>query len=73
MTTLTTEPLGADVGAEIVGADRDRLLTDEAFPTFCLEALEAPSILSLKGCRVHVTAGAFTEGYLASRALVKTP
>jgi alpha-ketoglutarate-dependent taurine dioxygenase len=45
MTTLTTEPLGTDVGAEIVGADRDRLLTDEAFPAYCLEALEAHGVL----------------------------
>ena len=49
MTTLTTEPLGADVGAEIVGAHRDRLLTDEAFPTFCLEALEAHGVLVFRG------------------------
>ena len=49
MTTLTTEPLGADVGAEIVGADRDRLLTDEAFPALCLEALEAHGVLVFRG------------------------
>jgi alpha-ketoglutarate-dependent taurine dioxygenase len=49
MTTLTTEPLGADVGAEIVGADREQLLNDEAFPARCLEELEAHGVLVFRG------------------------
>jgi alpha-ketoglutarate-dependent taurine dioxygenase len=49
MTTLTTEALGPDVGAEIVGADRERLLTDEAIPAYCLEALEAHGVLVFRG------------------------
>jgi alpha-ketoglutarate-dependent taurine dioxygenase len=40
MTVLTTEKLGATVGAQILGVDRDRLLTDEAFPAWCLRVLD---------------------------------
>ena len=45
MTTPTTEPLGATVGARVVGADPDRLLHDEEFPRWCLDALEAHGAL----------------------------
>lgn len=45
MTRLTAEPLGATVGARVVGADLDRLLHDEEFPRWCLEALEAHGAL----------------------------
>ena len=49
MTTVTTRALAAAVGAEIVGADRDRLLTDDAFPAWCLDALEANGVLVVHG------------------------
>jgi len=38
MTVLTTEKLGATVGAQVLGVDRDRLLDDDAFPEWCLRA-----------------------------------
>jgi alpha-ketoglutarate-dependent taurine dioxygenase len=40
MTVLTTEKLGATVGAEVLGVDRDRLLDDDAFPEWCLRVLD---------------------------------
>jgi alpha-ketoglutarate-dependent taurine dioxygenase len=45
MTTLTTEMLGGPVGAAVIGVDRDRLLTDEELPRWCLDALEANGVL----------------------------
>jgi alpha-ketoglutarate-dependent taurine dioxygenase len=45
MAAVTIENLGTAVGAEIVGADRDRLLHDDAFPAWCLDALEANGVL----------------------------
>jgi hypothetical protein len=41
MPTLTIEKLGETVGAQVVGVDRDRLLADDGFPEWCLEALDA--------------------------------
>jgi alpha-ketoglutarate-dependent taurine dioxygenase len=52
MTTVTVEKLGATVGAEVIGADRDRLLHDEAFPAWCLEALEANGALVFRGLHI---------------------
>ena len=49
MAALTTEKLGATVGAAVLGADRDRLLGDDAFPTWCLDALEANGVLLFRG------------------------
>ena len=40
MTVLTTEKLGATVGAEVLGVDRDRLLDDDVFPEWCLRVLD---------------------------------
>ena len=40
MTVLTTEKLGATVGAQVLGVDRDRLLDDDAFPEWCLRVLD---------------------------------
>ena len=40
MTVLTTEKLGATVGAQVLGVDRDRLLDDDAFPEWCLQVLD---------------------------------
>lgn len=45
MAAVTIEKLGATVGAEVTGVDRERLLTDEALPQRCLEALEANGVL----------------------------
>ncbi len=49
MAAVTIENLGAALGAEIVGADRDRLLHDDAFPAWCLDALEANGVLVFRG------------------------
>ncbi len=45
MTVITTEKLSATVGALVAGVDRDRLASDDAFPAWCLEALEANGAL----------------------------
>jgi alpha-ketoglutarate-dependent taurine dioxygenase len=52
MPTLTTEQLGATVGALVQGVDRDRLLDDEALPAACLEALEANGALVFRDLHV---------------------
>lgn len=49
MTAVTTESLGDTVGAIVVGVDCDRLVTDEGFPAWCLDALEAYGVLVFKG------------------------
>lgn len=43
--TLTTKKLGATVGAEVLGVDRDRLLSDDELPRACMEALEENGVL----------------------------
>jgi len=45
LTTLTAQKLGATVGAEISGVDRDRMLHDDAFPEWCLDTLDANGAL----------------------------
>ena len=40
MTVITTEKLSATVGALVEGVDRDRLMSDDALPAWCLQALE---------------------------------
>lgn len=45
MATLTTERLGTTVGALVEGVDRERLLTDDDLPGWCLEELEANGVL----------------------------
>ena len=49
MSTLTTEKLSATVGAEVVGVDVDVLVHDEAFPAWCLDALDANGALVFRG------------------------
>jgi alpha-ketoglutarate-dependent taurine dioxygenase len=49
MTTVTTEQLSATVGATVVGVDGDRLLHDEALPSWILDALETHGALVLRG------------------------
>jgi alpha-ketoglutarate-dependent taurine dioxygenase len=45
MTVVTAEKLGDHVGAQVLGVDRERLLTDDAFPAWCLETLDANGAL----------------------------
>jgi alpha-ketoglutarate-dependent taurine dioxygenase len=45
MAVITTEKLGATVGAEVTDVDRDRLLHDDDLPASCLHALEANGVL----------------------------
>jgi alpha-ketoglutarate-dependent taurine dioxygenase len=45
MATLTTERLGTTVGALVEGVDRERLLSDDDLPGWCLEELEANGVL----------------------------
>src|SRR5215211_9339264 len=52
MSTVTIEKLGDTVGAEIVGVDRNRLLEDDAFPEWCLEALDENGVLVFR--RLHL-------------------
>jgi len=52
MPALTTERIGAKVGANVVGADVDRLLNDDAFPSWCLEALEENGALIFRGLHI---------------------
>jgi alpha-ketoglutarate-dependent taurine dioxygenase len=52
MTTLATERLGETVGATVVGVDCDRLLNDDDFPAWCLDALDANGVLVFKGLRI---------------------
>ncbi len=52
MTVVTTERLGATVGAQIVGVDRDRLLGDDALPASILETLEAHGVLVFRDLHI---------------------
>ncbi len=45
MDVITTEKLTPTVGALVEGVDREHLLDDDAFPAWCLEALEANGAL----------------------------
>jgi alpha-ketoglutarate-dependent taurine dioxygenase len=49
MTVITTERLTPLVGARVDGVERDHLLDDEAFPAWCLDALEANGALVFRG------------------------
>jgi alpha-ketoglutarate-dependent taurine dioxygenase len=48
MTVVTTERLGDTVGAMVDGVDCDRLVNDDGFPAWCLDALEANGVLVFK-------------------------
>ena len=52
MTVVTAEKLSAQVGAEVIGIDCDRLLHDDALPAWTLEALDTHGALVFRG--VHV-------------------
>jgi len=49
MAVITTESLGATVGAQVTDVDRERLLQDDDLPAACLEALEASGVLVFRG------------------------
>ena len=49
MTVITTERLSATVGAIVEGVDRERLVTDDSLPGWCLDALEANGVLIFRG------------------------
>ncbi len=48
----TAERLGAGVGAQVVGVDRDQILGDEALPAWTLEALEANGALVFRDLHI---------------------
>jgi alpha-ketoglutarate-dependent taurine dioxygenase len=52
VTVLTIETVGAPVGAEVRGVDRERLLDDDALPAWTLEALEANGALVFRDLHV---------------------
>jgi alpha-ketoglutarate-dependent taurine dioxygenase len=52
MAVITTEKLGATVGAEVKGVDKDRLLHDDELPAACLEALEANGALVFRDLHI---------------------
>ncbi len=52
MAVITTEKLGATVGAEVKDVDRDRLLHDDDLPAACLEALEANGALVFRDLHI---------------------
>ena len=52
MAVMTTESLGDTVGALVTGVDNDRLLTDDDFPAWCLDALEANGALVFRDLHV---------------------
>jgi alpha-ketoglutarate-dependent taurine dioxygenase len=52
MAVITTEKLGDTVGALVTGVDTDRLLTDDAFPAWCLDALEANGALVFRDLHI---------------------
>ncbi len=55
MVALTIERLGEGVGAAVVGADPERLLSDELVPQWCLAALETHGVLIFKDLRIDDT------------------
>src|SRR4051812_35199147 len=49
LSTITTEKLSDTVGAEVIGVDRDRLMSDDRLPQWTLDALEAHGALVFRG------------------------
>ncbi len=49
---ISLQKLGATVGAEVLGVDRDRFVHDEDLPSACLQALEDNGVLVFRG--VHL-------------------
>jgi alpha-ketoglutarate-dependent taurine dioxygenase len=49
VSVITAEKLTGQVGAAVVGVDRDRLLSDDALPAWTLQALEEHGVLVFPG------------------------
>lgn len=49
MSTITIDPLGTSVGAQVRGVDRERLLEDDELPAALLDALEEVGVLVFRG------------------------
>ena len=70
MAVITTERLGATVGAEVTDVDTDRLLHDDGLPAACLEALEASGVLVFRDLHVDdATQVAFSRKLVEVEAL----
>jgi alpha-ketoglutarate-dependent taurine dioxygenase len=52
MAVLTTRKLGKTVGAEVLGVDPSLLLSDDALPKACMEALEENGVLVFRALHV---------------------
>jgi alpha-ketoglutarate-dependent taurine dioxygenase len=52
MAVMTTEKLGDTVGALVTGVDTDRLFTDDDFPAWCLDALDANGALVFRDLHI---------------------
>jgi alpha-ketoglutarate-dependent taurine dioxygenase len=52
VSTLTVEKLGATVGAEVVGLDREQLLCDDTVPAACMGALEQHGVLVFRALHI---------------------
>jgi alpha-ketoglutarate-dependent taurine dioxygenase len=52
MAVLEAERLGDTVGAAVIGADCERLVTDDDLAAWCLDALEANGVLVFKGLHI---------------------
>jgi alpha-ketoglutarate-dependent taurine dioxygenase len=52
MAVITTERLGASVGAEVTGVDKECLLHDDDLPAACFEALEANGVLVFRDLHI---------------------
>src|SRR5918994_7679222 len=52
MAAITTEKLGATVGAEVKGVDKERLRHDDDLPAACIEALEANGALVFRDLHI---------------------
>jgi alpha-ketoglutarate-dependent taurine dioxygenase len=46
---ISIEPATTTVGAVVTGVDHDRMLNDQQFPAWCLDALEAHGVLVFRG------------------------
>lgn len=53
MTTVTVEKLNHEIGAEIVGLDADRMMSDDTVPGLVLDALEANGVLVFRGLHLE--------------------
>ena len=64
MTVVTADRLGAQVGAEVSGIDRDRLLHDDALPAWTLSALDRHGALVFRvPCRRRRPSGLLPQAW----------